>query len=152
MAEITPHKTDVTFSLSCLYFLLCWQLYLVNAKKAGGSREKVREVVSIWPLAAVFPKMFFLERGLKPEFLWILILSLAKSSLKTSWKLIQSFRRYQDFLFQYQLFSLNFWKIWNLLVAKKLLTSAYDRLCQNFFYFQPTLNSLFNYCIKFCLY
>ena len=45
-------------------------------------------------------------------------------------------------------FSSIFWIFWHYLVTKKLMTSAYNRWCQHFFYFEHTLNRLFNTCIK----
>ena len=45
-------------------------------------------------------------------------------------------------------FLLIFWIFWHFLVAKKLMTSACNRWCQHFFYFQPTLNRWFNNYIK----
>ena len=41
-----------------------------------------------------------------------------------------------------------FSSFWLFHVAKKLMKSTYNRWCQNFFTFKPTLNSLFNNDIK----
>ena len=46
------------------------------------------------------------------------------------------------------LFSSSSWIFWHFLIAKKLMTSAYNGWCQNFFYLQPNLNRLFNNCVK----
>ena len=107
----------------------------------------------------VFPKMCFLEIGWNPAFLWISMLSEAYyHKLHVSWKFYwySSYRseniwRFEDMkirLLQYEGFLSNFWIFQDLLVAKELMTSGYNRWCQYFFHFQHTLNTLFNNYIK----
>ena len=99
----------------------------INPKTSGGG--------SIWHSAMVFRKMYLLRREWNPGFLWLLILSWVASSLNISLKFLKLFWSYKEFFYQYQLFSsifinfLDFCK--DFLVAKKLMTSDYNRWFQH---------------------
>ena len=95
------------------------------------------KVINMWqtstlkrltPLCVFYINVFSRER-VNSGFLWLLILLEATSFLKISLKFLKLSRRYEDFFLQYWLFSMIFRIFWLFLVAKKLVTSAYNKWC-----------------------
>ena len=73
---------------------------------------------------------------------------ISHSFLKISLKFCMWFRKYEDFLGKYWQFSSIFCVFWHFLFTKKLIMLAYNKWCQHFYHFQPTINRLFNNCMK----
>ena len=95
-----------------------------------------------------FPKNMFSKERVKP---WvfgtfnIIISQIFPGNFIEIPQVLQKIWRYSPSILT---IFIDFSDFWNFLVAKKLMTSAYNRWYQHFFYFQATLNRLFNNCIK----
>ena len=102
-----------------------------NLKKAGG----IGLTTPSPPPHVVFPKMCFLERESETPFFVTFNIIISLSFLKILLRFLKSFRRF--FLSILNIF-IDFLDFSHFLVAKKLMTSAYNRWCQHF----VTFNSL----------
>ena len=96
-------------------------------------------------IVTFFKFVFSIERT-RPYFFRLLILRyvFAENFIKVP-RVVQKIWRFSCSIL---VFSAIFRVFWHFLVTKKLMKSAYNRLCWHFFYFQPNLNRLFNSYIK----
>ena len=109
-------------------------LLLLNLKRLGVNLTR----------PVVFPKLYFLERRWSPWFLVtynIIIRDIFHENFIEIHHLVQKIWR---FSLSILVVSANFLDFWHLLVAKKLMTPAYNRCCQHFFF---SFNLLYIGCL-----
>ena len=108
-------------------------VYLTPKTAGGGGRGGQVDLLPVF-----FWKIYLLKKGWNPGFLWLLILSYRTSFLKISLKFLKSFKDMENFsvnISYFHQFSSIFQIFWHFLVTTKLMTSTYNRWCQDFFTF-----------------
>ena len=86
---------------------------------------------SIWPTPLVFPKMYLLEKGWNPGFLWLNII-IRHIFPENFIKILQVAQKKWRFYLPILTTFIDFLIFWHFLVTKKLMTPAYNRWCQHF--------------------
>ena len=99
-------------------------------------------------LSSGFSKTVFYGNEVKPCFFVTFNIFIRHIFHKNFINIPSSFRKIWRFSSLVLTIFINCFIFWHFVVANKLMTSVYNRWCQNFFYLQPTLNMLFNNCLK----